>query len=55
MLDASFGKVPEKDYFPGDMERIRTFFDASGESKPDEFHVDETTWNDPGMDICTSG
>ena len=49
-LEASFGKEPEKEYYPGDMERIRTFFDACRESKSDQFHVDDTTWKDLDMD-----
>lgn len=49
-LEASFGKEPVKDYFPGDMEYIRTFYDACRSNEPDRFHVDETTWKDLDMD-----
>ena len=49
-LSAEFGQVPEKEYFPGDMERIRTFYDACRAHEPDQFHVDETTWKDLDMD-----
>ena len=49
-LDASFGKPPEKDYFAGDMERIRTFYDACRGGEVDRFHVDETTWKDLNLD-----
>ena len=49
-LEASYGKKPAKDYFPGDMEYIRTFYDACRDNEPDRFHVDETTWKDLDMD-----
>ena len=63
-LADSFGRAPEKEYFPGDMERIRTFYDACRDGEADRFHVDETTWNDLDMDSvykrvnacqCTAG
>lgn len=49
-FESSFGKEPEKDYFPGDMEYIRTFYDACRDTETDQFHVDETTWKDLNMD-----
>ena len=49
-LEGSFWKAPDKEYFPGDMEHIRTFFDACRSDEPDKFYVDETTWKDLNMD-----
>ena len=63
-LNEAFGKPPEEDYYPGDMEFIRTFFDACRKDARDPFYVDETTWNDLDMDTlyrrinacqCTAG
>ncbi|MBQ8136818.1 MAG: hypothetical protein IJ174_05225 [Clostridia bacterium] len=47
---ADFGKAPEKDYDPGDLEHIRSFYDALQKNEPDRFHVDETTWKDLDLD-----
>lgn len=49
-LEDSFGKEPDKDYFPGDMESIRTFYDSCCVNEQNQFHVDETTWKDLNMD-----
>ena len=49
-LEASFGQPPDKEYFPGDMERIRSFYDACHIRESDRFHVDDTTWKDLDMD-----
>ncbi len=54
-LENSFGKAPDKEYFPGDMDHIRSFYDACQDSEPDQFHVDETTWNDLDMDEVYKG
>ena len=63
-LNNAFGKKPEKEYFPGDMECIRTYFDACRKDARDSFYVDDTTWNDLNMDAfyrqinacqCTAG
>ena len=49
-LEDSFGKEPDKDYFPGDMEFIRTFYDSCCVNEQNQFHVDETTWKDLNME-----
>ena len=49
-LENEYGQVPDKDYSPGDMDRIRTYYDACKENRKDPFYVDDTTWNDLDMD-----
>ena len=49
-LRENFGKPPEKDYYAGDMEWIRTAFDACRAEGRDPFYVDETTWKDLDLD-----
>ncbi len=41
-----FGKKPDTDYYAGDMECIRTYYDACQKDDRDPFYVDETTWHD---------
>ncbi|MBR0462990.1 MAG: hypothetical protein IJJ23_01210, partial [Clostridia bacterium] len=41
-----FGEKPDVDYYPGDMESIRTYYDACRKEDRDSFYVDETTWHD---------
>ena len=63
-LESEFGKAPETDYFPGDMEWKRTFFFFCRQEGRDPFYVDETTWKDLNLDAlyrrvnvcqCTAG
>ena len=63
-LNEAFGREPEKDYDPGDMECIRSYYDACRRDARDEFYADDTTWNDLNMDViykqingcqCTAG
>nr|AHF23848.1 DNA mismatch repair protein MutS domain protein [uncultured bacterium Contig15] len=49
-LENSFGKPPAKDYDAGDMDWIRTWYDACRAESRDPFYVDETTWKDLDMD-----
>ncbi|MBQ4158261.1 MAG: hypothetical protein IJD86_08995 [Clostridia bacterium] len=49
-LNKDFGKKPEKDYDPGDMKCIRSYYDACRKNVRDSFYVDETTWNDLNVD-----
>ena len=49
-LAVFFGKAPEKEDYPGDMEWIRTLYDAWRVHEPDRFHVGDTTWKDLDMD-----
>ena len=49
-INGDFGKEPEKDYYPGDMEWIRTYSDACRANNKDPFYVDETTWKDLDLD-----
>ena len=46
----AFGKSPEKDCYPGDMEWTRTFFDACQSNNRDRFYLDDITWNDLNLD-----
>ena len=46
----AFGKEPDMDYYPGDMECIRTYYDACQKDDRDSFYVDETTWHDLDLD-----
>lgn len=43
-----YGKVPEREYEPGDMEKISKYFRRK--SREASFVVDEITWNDLDMD-----
>ena len=52
-ITEAFGKAPERDYYPGDMEGIRSFFDACRENGRDPFYLDDTTWNDWTWTTCT--
>ncbi len=49
-LRASFGKIPEKNYFAGDLDHIRTYADYRRKHETDDFFLDDITWNDLGMD-----
>lgn len=49
-LNEAFGKNPEKDYDPGDMKCIRSYYDACRKNARDSFYVDEITWNDLNME-----
>ena len=49
-LNEAFGKKPEQDYDPGDMECIRSYYDACRKDARDLFYIDDTTWNDLNMD-----
>lgn len=42
--------MTEIEYFSGDMEDIRSYFDACCARKKDAFYIDDTTWNDLDMD-----
>ena len=63
-LNEAFGRRPEEDYDPGDMECIRSYYDACLKDERDAFYIDDTTWNDLNMDAiyrqingcqCTAG
>ena len=63
-LNEAWGKPPEGEYDPGDMEDIRSFFDACRKDGRDPFYVDDTTWNDLDLESlyrrinacqCTAG
>ena len=49
-LKNSWGKKPEGEYREGDMTWIRSWYDDYSKTNPDEFYVDDTTWNDLDMD-----
>ena len=52
-LTGSFGKDPEKDYYAGDMDWIRTYFDLCRAEGRDPFYLDETTWKDLDLEAKT--
>jgi len=49
-LEAGFGKAPDVLYFQGDMGSIRAYYAFRKETHPDEFFVDDITWNDLDLD-----
>ena len=42
-----FGKIPEREYSPDDLERISHYFRRKENG---EFYIDDITWNDLDMD-----
>ena len=42
-----FGKIPEREYSPDDLERISHYFRRKENGK---FYIDDITWNDLDMD-----
>lgn len=46
----AYGQTPDVEYFAGDMQCIRSFFNACRAQERDAFYIDETTWNDLDMD-----
>ncbi|MBP3648775.1 MAG: hypothetical protein J6K73_03220 [Clostridia bacterium] len=49
-VQQSFGKCPDVEYYTGDMEHIRSYYEAQVHSEPDRFYIDSITWNDLDMD-----
>lgn len=49
-LQHSFGVIPQVHYEAGDLERIRAYYDFRREQEPEEFLLDDITWNDLDMD-----
>ena len=49
-LKESYGKKPEGEYYDGDMNWIRSYYDDCRKQERDPFYVDDTTWNDLNMD-----
>ncbi len=49
-LTAAYGTPPDVEYFPGDIEGIRTYAGHRAKLGLDAFTVDDTTWNDLSMD-----
>jgi len=49
-MEAQFGAVPDAMYFHGDMELIRSYYEFRCKNGMDAFLIDDTTWNDLGMD-----
>lgn len=46
----SYGKQPDVEYYTGDMEHIRTYYQTRSVQEPDRFYIDDTTWQDLNMD-----
>ena len=49
-LAEAYGKEPDCEYYAGDMDWIRTYYDGCRTDSRDSFYVDETTWNDLNLD-----
>ena len=49
-LAEAYGKEPDCEYYAGDMDWIRTYYDGCRTDSRDPFYVDETTWNDLNLD-----
>lgn len=45
-----FGQRPDVEYYTGDMEHIRSYWQARAAAEPDRFSIDPITWNDLDMD-----
>ena len=45
----SYGKQPDVEYYTGDMEHIRTYYQTRAAQEPDRFYIDDTTWQDLNM------
>lgn len=49
-IAASWGKPPTMNYFPGDLDYIKTYADYRRTAERDSFLVDDITWHDLGLD-----
>ena len=49
-LKEAYGKKPDSEYYDGDMNWIRAYYDDCRKQERDPFYVDDTTWNDLNMD-----
>ena len=49
-LERSFGRIPDREYFAGDMECIRSCYENCRAENKDAFYIDDATWNDLDMD-----
>ena len=49
-LMRKFGTIPDPDYFHGDIEYVRAYYDFRRDTKRDDFIIDDITWNDLDMD-----
>ena len=45
-LEKSYGARPDVQYYDGDMNGIRRYFDFRYDNNLDKFLIDDTTWND---------
>ena len=49
-LERSFGRIPDIEYYAGDMECIKSYYDSCRAEERDPFYIDDATWNDLDMD-----
>lgn len=49
-ISREYGKIPDVEYYSGDMKQIRSYYDDCCAEKRDSFYIDDTTWNDLSMD-----
>lgn len=49
-LKQQFGKIPDIDYYAGDMDYIRSYYETCRANQVDPFYIDDTTWRDLNMD-----
>ena len=45
-LEYSYGEKPDVEYYDGDLNSIRTYFNYRRDNGLDKFLIDDTTWND---------
>ena len=50
-LEKSYNTKPDVQYYDGDMNGIRRYFDYRYENDSDKFLIDDTTWNDLSGDV----
>ena len=49
-LEAAYGQPPELTYFAGDMTDAQAYYDRMSQARPEDFFLDDTTWDDLDMD-----
>lgn len=50
ILQREYGKAPDVEYYPGDMDHISRYYETKKEDAEDDFYIDDITWSDLSMD-----
>lgn len=50
LLKDKWGQVPDREYQEGDLTKIARYYEHCQQQEPDNFYLDDITWNDFGMD-----